>query len=96
MPCCWGFQDFSQLIRDYGREEATVIKNTIGNVFVGNVVGETAKDLAERFGKIKQKQDSQAISSSARLGDHIFPYGSADTRFDNELVESGYFCRDGG
>ncbi|MGB3586704.1 MAG: TraM recognition domain-containing protein, partial [Tunicatimonas sp.] len=59
-----GFQDFSQLVRDYGREEATVIKNTIGNVFVGNVVGETAKELSQRFGKIKQKQHSHSITTT--------------------------------
>ena len=48
-----GFQDFSQLKRDYGDKEATVIMSTVGNVFSGQVVvGETAKTLSERFGKI--------------------------------------------
>ena len=54
---CMGFQDFSQLIRDYGEKEAKVIQNTVGNIFSGQVVGETAKSLSERFGKIVQKDN---------------------------------------
>ena len=46
---CLGFQDFSQLTRDYGEKEAKVIQNTVGNIFSGQVVGETAKSLSERF-----------------------------------------------
>ena len=50
---CLGFQDFSQLTRDYGDKESKVIQNTVGNVFSGQVVGETAKTLflsdLERF-----------------------------------------------
>ena len=48
---CLGFQDFSQLTRDYGDKESKVIQNTVGNVFSGQVVGETAKTLSERFWK---------------------------------------------
>lgn len=55
---CLGAQDFSQLIRDYGDKEAKVIQNTIGNIFAGQVVGETAKTLSERFGKVLQKRQS--------------------------------------
>ncbi|AKK71343.1 conjugal transfer protein TraG [Chryseobacterium gallinarum] len=59
---CLGFQDFSQLIRDYGDKEAKVIMNTVGNIFSGQVVGETAKSLSERFGKIVQKRQSLSIN----------------------------------
>ena len=59
---CLGFQDFSQLIRDYGDKEAKVIQNTVGNVFSGQVVGETAKSLSERFGKVLQKRQSMTIN----------------------------------
>ena len=55
---CLGAQDFSQLVRDYGDKEAKVIQNTIGNIFSGQVVGETAKNLSERFGKVLQKRKS--------------------------------------
>ena len=53
-----GAQDYSQLVRDYGDKEARVIQNTIGNIFAGQVVGETAKNLSERFGKILQQRKS--------------------------------------
>lgn len=59
---CLGFQDFSQLIRDYGDKEAKVIQNTVGNIFSGQVVGETAKSLSERFGKVLQKRQSLTIN----------------------------------
>ena len=49
---CLGFQDFSQLSRDYGDKEARVVQNIVGNIFSGQVVGETAKNLSERFGKV--------------------------------------------
>lgn len=59
---CLGFQDYSQLIRDYGDKEAKVIQNTVGNIFSGQVVGETAKTLSERFGKVLQKRQSISIN----------------------------------
>ncbi|MFC3157081.1 conjugal transfer protein MobC [Chryseobacterium arachidis] len=59
---CLGLQDFSQLVRDYGDKEAKVILNTVGNIFSGQVVGETAKTLSERFGKIVQKRQSISIN----------------------------------
>ena len=55
---CLGAQDFSQLVRDYGDKEAKVIQNTIGNIFAGQVVGETAKTLSERFGRVLQRRQS--------------------------------------
>ena len=59
---CLGFQDFSQLVRDYGDKEAKVVTNTVGNIFSGQVVGETAKTLSERFGKVLQKRQSISIN----------------------------------
>ncbi len=59
---CLGFQDFSQLTRDYGDKESKVIQNTVGNIFSGQVVGETAKSLSDRFGKILQKRQSMTIN----------------------------------
>ena len=57
-----GFQDFSQLVRDYGDKEAKVVMNTVGNIFSGQVVGETAKTLSERFGKVLQRRQSITIN----------------------------------
>lgn len=56
------FQDLSQLIRDYGNKEADVIMNTVGNFFSGQVVGDTARKLSERFGKILQQRQSISIN----------------------------------
>lgn len=71
---CLGFQDYSQLIRDYGDKEAKVIINTIGNVFTGSVSGDTAEQLSKRFGKINQRKQSVSygtenvsISNSVQL-----------------------------
>ena len=59
---CLGFQDFSQLTRDYGDKESKVIQNTVGNVFSGQVVGETSKTPSERFGKVLQQRQSMTIN----------------------------------
>ena len=39
-----------------------MIQNTVGNVFSGQVVGETAKTLSERFGKVLQQRQSMTIN----------------------------------
>lgn len=59
---CLGFQDFSQLNRDYGDKESKVVQNTVGNIFSGQVVGESAKTLSDRFGKVLQKRQSMTIN----------------------------------
>ncbi len=56
-------QDYSQLKKDYGREQAEVILNIVGNVVFGQVSGDTAKQLSERFGKINQEKESVSINS---------------------------------
>lgn len=60
---CLGIQDFSQLRKDYGREQADVIMNITGNIVSGQVTGDTAKALSERFGKIMQDRESISINS---------------------------------
>jgi YWFCY protein/Type IV secretory system Conjugative DNA transfer len=61
---CLGMQDFSQLKKDYGNEQASVIMNIAGNIISGQVMGETSKLLAERFGKITQIKESVSINRS--------------------------------
>ncbi|MDB5087571.1 MAG: conjugal transfer protein TraG [Mucilaginibacter sp.] len=56
-------QDYSQLKKDYGREQAEVIMNIVGNIISGQVTGDTAKQLSERFGKIVQDRQSITINS---------------------------------
>ncbi len=57
-------QDFSQLKKDYGAEQAEVITGIVGNVISGQVTGDTAKNLSDSFGKIVQDKNSMAINSS--------------------------------
>ena len=58
-----GVQDYSQLKKDYGREQAEVIMNTVGNIVSGQVLGDTAKQLSDRIGKIMQQRQSMSINS---------------------------------
>jgi hypothetical protein len=55
-------QDFSQLKKDYGKDQADVITNICGNIISGQVMGDTARVLSERFGKIIQQRDSMSIN----------------------------------
>ncbi|MBE7178460.1 MAG: type IV secretory system conjugative DNA transfer family protein [Mucilaginibacter polytrichastri] len=57
-------QDYSQLRKDYGSEQADVITGIIGNVISGQVSGATAKKLSESFGRILQTRKSHSISDS--------------------------------
>lgn len=61
---CLGVQDFSQLRKDYGREQADVLMNITGNIISGQVSGDTAKQLSDRFGKIMQDRESISINDS--------------------------------
>lgn len=56
-------QDYSQLKKDYGRDQAEVIMNIVGNIICGQVTGDTAKQLSERFGKINQHKESVSVNS---------------------------------
>jgi len=58
-----GIQDASQLRKDYGKEQADVIINTVGNIISGQVTGDSAKQLSERIGKIMQDRESLSINS---------------------------------
>ena len=78
---CLGFQDFSQLTRDYGDKESKMIQNTVGNVFSGQVVGETAKTLSERFGKVLQQRQSMTINRNDKST-------SISTQLDNLILTS--------
>lgn len=57
-------QDFSQLKKDYGAEQADVITGIVGNIISGQVTGSTAKNLSETFGKIMQDRQSKSINSA--------------------------------
>lgn len=85
-------QDFSQLRKDYGKEQADVIVNITGNIISGQVMGETAKLLSERFGKIMQDRETLSInrtdtsvSHSTQL-DHAIPASKISSLSAGEFV----------
>jgi hypothetical protein len=55
-------QDSSQLKLHYGKDQAEVILNIVGNIISGQVSGDTAKQLSERFGKILQDRQTVSIN----------------------------------
>lgn len=68
-----GAQDESQLIRDYKKDEANVILNSVANRICGNVSGDTAEHLSKLLGKVYKRQISENIgdSSSESLSYHL-------------------------
>ncbi|MES2328141.1 MAG: conjugal transfer protein MobC [Bacteroidota bacterium] len=87
-----GMQDFSQLRKDYGKEQADVIVNICGNLISGQVMGDSAKLLAERFGKIMQDRQSlsinrtdTSISKSMQL-DYAIPASKISALSSGEFV----------
>ena len=85
-------QDFSQLKKDYGAEQADVITGIVGNVISGQVTNSTAKTLSENFGKISQQKDSMSINSSdtsitkATQMDYAIPASKIATLSSGEFV----------
>ncbi|MFA9372335.1 MAG: YWFCY domain-containing protein [Labilibaculum antarcticum] len=80
-----GMQTIDQLIRDYGKEQANAILTNIGNVFAGQSVGDTARFIQSRMGKILQERQSvtinrntQSTSFSTQM-DYLVPEGKIAT-----------------
>ncbi|MBE7171485.1 MAG: YWFCY domain-containing protein [Williamsia sp.] len=86
-----GVQDFSQLRKDYGREQADVIMNIVGNVISGQVTGDTAKQLSERFGKIMQDRSSFSTNSADTSVSHSKQLESAIPPSRISTLSSGEF-----
>ncbi|GGI25143.1 hypothetical protein GCM10008119_16180 [Pedobacter mendelii] len=85
-------QDFSQLKKDYGGEQADVIIGIVGNIISGQVTGDTAKKLSETFGKIMQDRQSMSINSSdtsttkSTQLDHAIPASKIASLSSGEFV----------
>ncbi|MBE7170540.1 MAG: YWFCY domain-containing protein [Williamsia sp.] len=84
-------QDFSQLKKDYGREQADVIVNITGNIVSGQVMGETSKLLSERFGKIMQDRQSISINRTDTSISHSKQLDSAIPASKIASLSSGEF-----
>jgi hypothetical protein len=86
-----GVQDFSQLKKDYGKDQADVIMNITGNLIAGQVTGETAKQLSERFGKILQDRTSLSINRTDTSVSHSRQLDSAVPASKIATLSSGEF-----
>lgn len=60
----FGIQDLSQLRMEYGRDHADALFNLPGNLISGQVSGDSARLVSERFGKILQ--DKATVSTNSR------------------------------
>lgn len=87
-----GIQTIDQLIRDYGKEAANAILTNIGNVFSGQAVGDTARYMQYRMGKVLQERQSininrnvQSTSFSTQL-DYLMPEGKIATLAQGHMV----------
>jgi hypothetical protein len=58
-----GIQDLSQLRKEYGRDQADALFNLPGNLISGQVTGDSARFVSERFGKILQKKSTVNTNS---------------------------------
>jgi len=87
-----GAQDKSQLVRDYGREEATVIFNTVGNIIAGQVNGETARDLSATFGKEFRSQDSETTGGQSDTVSRSYQLQELLPQSRIENLSQGVFC----
>ncbi|WP_346861172.1 YWFCY domain-containing protein [uncultured Draconibacterium sp.] len=80
-----GLQTIDQLIRDYGKEQANAVLTNIGNVFAGQSVGETAKFIQARMGKVLQERQSLNINRESQSStfrtemDFLVPEGKIAT-----------------
>ena len=85
-------QDASQLTLHYGKRQADVILSMVGNIISGQVTGETARYLSERFGKILQNKESLNINSNdtsvnrAKHLDHAVPQSTIASLSAGEFV----------
>lgn len=86
-----GCQDKSQVIRDYGEKEAKVIFNTVGNIFSGQVNGETAEDLAKMFGREFRRRESQTRSIENDSVNISFQQEDLVPRSNIETLSQGVF-----
>jgi len=85
-------QDASQLVLHYGKQQADVILSIVGNIISGQVVGESAKHLSERFGKIVQDRQGLTINSNdisinkSKQLDYAIPQSTISSLSAGEVV----------
>ena len=92
ITCILALQDYSQLKQVYSKEEAETIFNICGNIIAGQVSGETAKLLSERFPKTMQDRQSLSINSNdtsvskSKQLEHAIPASTISSLSSGEFV----------
>jgi hypothetical protein len=85
-------QDASQLTMHYGKQQADVILSMVGNLISGQVAGDSAKALSERFGKIMQDRRSVSTNSTdtsvnqSKQLDYAIPQSTISTLSAGQFV----------
>ncbi|PWN59562.1 TraM recognition domain-containing protein [Chryseobacterium oncorhynchi] len=87
-----GFQDITQAVRDFSKENAESIVNTMGNIFAGQVSGDTAQRLARMFGKIKVQKESHSISDSGTSISYSEQMEELIPESEISTLSQGVFC----
>lgn len=88
---CLGIQDLSQLKSNYGDKEAAKIFNTVGNIFSGQVNGETAKHMSEMFGREFRQQQSETVGTGSDSVSTSFQQREILPQSRIETLSQGYF-----
>ncbi|PWN62424.1 conjugal transfer protein TraG [Chryseobacterium phosphatilyticum] len=87
-----GFQDITQAVRDFSKENAESIVNTMGNIFSGQVSGDTAQRLSRMFGKIKVQKESHSISDSGTSISYSEQLEELIPESEISTLSQGVFC----
>lgn len=61
------FQDYTQLVRDYGKEIADAIFDTCGNVFCGAVNPDTGRKIKEMIGKAQYERINESVAADGKV-----------------------------
>lgn len=81
IACYLGVQEFTQIVRDYGKEVAEAIINICGNVITGMIGDKTAESFQKKIGKIKIRRTSVNVSrndTSVNMSESMEPIAPVD------------------
>lgn len=86
-----GGQDESQFNRDYGKDNAQPIFNTVGNIISGRVNRDTAENYSKMFGKEFRERRSQTLSDDNESINISFSQEDILPRSTIETLSTGTF-----
>lgn len=84
-------QTYDQLVRDYGVQNAKVIRNSCGNLFTGISSVESAELISKMMGEEKQPEYSATVSDSGRSRTQSFRNEKVLKASDIAAQDTGHF-----